>query len=123
MLPAGKEDAGVKLTVYRTENTDPYVNLAVEEYLTYACGEDEVILFADIVGGSPLSFAADVLAEKGLLGNTLMVGGMNLPLVLTTVLMKDTMDLEDIKEDILPDAADALKVFEVAVDDSADDDI
>ena len=45
MLPAGKEDAGVKLTVYRTENTDPYVNLAVEEYLTYACGEDEVILF------------------------------------------------------------------------------
>ncbi len=85
--------------------------------------EDEVILFADIVGGSPLSFAADVLAEKGLLGNTLMVGGMNLPLVLTTVLMKDTMDLEDIKEDILPDAADALKVFEVAVDDSADDDI
>ena len=63
--------------------------------------DDEVILFADIVGGSPLSFAANVIAEKGLLGNTLMIGGMNLPLVLTTVLMKDTMELEDIKEDIL----------------------
>ena len=85
--------------------------------------DDEVILFADIVGGSPLSFAANVIAEKGLLGNTLMIGGMNLPLVLTTVLMKDTMELEDIKEDILSEAAEALKVFEVAVDEGADDDI
>ena len=48
--------------------------------------EDEIILFADLVGGSPLSFAANVLAEEGLLGRTLMIGGMNLPLVLTTVL-------------------------------------
>jgi hypothetical protein len=31
------------------------------------------------------------------------------------------MDLEDIKEDILPDAVDALKVFEIAVEDSEDD--
>jgi PTS system N-acetylgalactosamine-specific IIA component len=85
--------------------------------------DDEVILFADIVGGSPLSFAANLIAEKGLLGNTLMIGGMNLPLVLTTVLMKDTMELEDIKEDILSEAAEALKVFEVAVDEGADDDI
>ena len=30
--------------------------------------EDEIILFADLVGGSPLSFAANVLAEEGLLG-------------------------------------------------------
>ena len=35
----------MKLTVYKTDNTDPYVNLAAEEYLTFSCGEDEVILF------------------------------------------------------------------------------
>ena len=35
----------MKLTVYRTDNTDPYVNLALEEHLTFSCGEDEVILF------------------------------------------------------------------------------
>ena len=34
--------------------------------------EDEIILFADLVGGSPLSFAANVLAEEGLLGRTLI---------------------------------------------------
>lgn len=35
----------MKLTVYRTDNTDPYVNLAMEEHLTFSCEEDEVILF------------------------------------------------------------------------------
>ncbi len=85
--------------------------------------EDEIILFADLVGGSPLSFAANVLAEEGLLGRTLMIGGMNLPLVLTTVLSKDMMELEDIKTEILPDAVEGLKVFEVVSEESADDDI
>ena len=85
--------------------------------------EDEIILFADLVGGSPLSFAANVLAEEGLLGRTLMIGGMNLPLVLTTVLSKDMMELEDIKSEILPDASEGLKVFEVVSEESADDDI
>ena len=91
------------------------------ELISPVTEEDEIILFADIVGGSPLSFAANVIAERGLLKNTLMIGGMNLPLVLTTVLMKDTMELDDIKEDILPDAVDALKVFEIAVEESEDD--
>ena len=45
--------------------------------------EDEIILTADIIGGSPLTTALDVLTEKGLLGKTLAIGGMNLPLVLT----------------------------------------
>ena len=85
--------------------------------------EDEIILFADLVGGSPLSFAANVLAEEGLLDRTLMIGGMNLPLVLTTVLSKDMMELEDIKTEILPDAVEGLKVFEVVSEESADDDI
>ena len=85
--------------------------------------EDEIILFADLVGGSPLSFAANVLAEEGLLDRTLMIGGMNLPLVLTTVLSKDMMELEDIKTEILPDAVEGLKVFEVVAEESADDDI
>ena len=85
--------------------------------------EDEIILFADLVGGSPLSFAANVLAEEGLLGRTLMIGGMNLPLVLTTVLSKDMMELEDIKTEMLPHAVEGLKVFEVVSEESADDDI
>lgn len=35
----------MKLTIYRTDNTNPYDNLATEEMLTFSCPEDEVILF------------------------------------------------------------------------------
>lgn len=86
--------------------------------------EDEIIMFADIVGGSPLSTAANVIAEEGLLGKTLMIGGMNLPLVLTGVLSKDDMTFDEIREEIISDAQAGVKEFSVAVsDESADDDI
>jgi lipoate-protein ligase A len=35
----------MKLTVIQTDNTDPYVNLATEEYITFNAEEDEIILF------------------------------------------------------------------------------
>ena len=85
--------------------------------------EDEIIMFADIVGGSPLSTAANVIAEEGLLDKTLMIGGMNLPLVLTGVLSKDDMTFDEIKTELLEDAAAGLKVFSVETEDGADDDI
>ena len=61
----------------------------VRELLSVVGEDDEIIMFADIVGGSPLATAANVIAEKGLLARTTMIGGMNLPLVLTAVLGKD----------------------------------
>ena len=85
--------------------------------------EDEIIMFADIVGGSPLSTAANVIAEEGLLDKTLMIGGMNLPLVLTGVLSKDDMTFDEIKTELLEDAAAGVKVFSVETDAGADDDI
>ena len=85
--------------------------------------DDDLILFADIVGGSPLSTAANVIAEEGLLGKTLMIGGMNLPLVLTGVLSKDDMSFDEIRTEILGDAAEGLKEFSVAAEADSDDDI
>jgi PTS system N-acetylgalactosamine-specific IIA component len=85
--------------------------------------DDDLILFADIVGGSPLSTAANVIAEEGLLDKTLMIGGMNLPLVLTGVLSKDDMSFDEIRTEILGDAAEGLKEFSVAAEADADDDI
>ena len=35
----------MKLTIYRTDNTNPYENLATEEMLTFSCEEDEVIFY------------------------------------------------------------------------------
>lgn len=85
--------------------------------------EDEIALFADIVGGSPLTTAANVIAEKGLLDRTVMVGGMNLPLVLSTILTKDFA--EDFKEHVrsamVAEAKEMIQEFTIAVEEESDD--
>lgn len=83
--------------------------------------EDEILLFGDLVGGSPLTTAANVIAEKGLLERTVMMGGMNLPLALSAVLMKDGMELADLPGMLIPEARDELKEFQITGDDAEDD--
>ncbi len=83
--------------------------------------EDEILLFGDLVGGSPLTTAANVIAEQGLMGKTVMLGGMNLPLALSAVLMKDTMDTKELVEMLIPEAREELKRFEVESNESEDE--
>ena len=85
--------------------------------------EDEIILLGDLIGGSPLTTALNVINEKGLTDNTVVLGGMNLPLALTTVLMKDNMDKEMLPQAVLGEAHEALKEFKLVSDDSEEDDI
>ena len=61
--------------------------------------------------------------KKGLTNNTVVLGGMNLPLALTTVLMKDNMDKEMLPQAVLGEAHEALKEFKLASDDDEEDDI
>ncbi len=84
--------------------------------------EDEILLFADLIGGSPLATAADVIAAEGRMGQTTMVGGMNLPLVLSAAMMKDAMDTKDLIETLLPEAREMLQEFRIE-DSGADDEI
>lgn len=83
--------------------------------------EDEILLFGDLVGGSPLTTAANVIAEQELMDRTVMVGGMNLPLVLSAVLMKDTMETEDMIAMLLLEAREELKEFQITNEESEDD--
>ena len=46
-------------------------------------GEDQVILLADILSGSPFTNALSVLDEKGMLEDSLVIAGMNMPLAIT----------------------------------------
>ncbi len=85
--------------------------------------DDEILLFGDLVGGSPLTTASNVIAEAGLLDRTVIIGGMNLPLVLSAVLMKDTMETEDLAAMLIPEAREELKEFHVDVDAGTEDDI
>ena len=83
--------------------------------------EDEIILTADIIGGSPLTTALDVLTERGLLGKTLAIGGMNLPLVLTAAFADADTPLEELEQELTGEAKDQIKRFDLGGDE--DDDI
>lgn len=75
-------------------------------------------LLGDIIGGSPLTNATNVLVNKGI--KTVILGGMNLPLALTTVLMKDTVSLDEIANQVLEQARMAMQEFKI-VEESEED--
>ena len=84
--------------------------------------DDSVILLADILSGSPFTNALAVLDEKGLMPNTLVIAGMNMPLAITAVLMKDNFDdAELLKETLLSEGHAGLTEFKVESDDAEDD--
>ena len=83
--------------------------------------EDEIILTADIIGGSPLTTALCVLTEKGLLARTLAIGGMNLPLVLTAAFADADTPLDELEAELTGEAKDQIKRFALGGDE--DDDI
>ncbi|WP_369350346.1 PTS sugar transporter subunit IIA [Streptococcus hillyeri] len=84
--------------------------------------EDRVIVLADIVGGSPLTTACGVLEEKGLLSSATVLGGMNLPMAVTSVVMKDVLDGTDFVQAVLPEATAALQEFKVQAEELEDED-
>ena len=94
----------------------------LEEKLEVVKPEDEVLLYGDIIGGSPLTTAANVISQKGLLGQTHMVGGVNLPFILASALMKDNLETGTLIDTLISEARGALQTFEVSLDDEASDD-
>ena len=62
-----------------------------------------------------------MIAELDLIDRTVMIGGMNLPLALSAVLMKDSMELSELKEMLLPEAREELKEFTVVKENEEDE--
>lgn len=86
--------------------------------------EDEIILLGDIVGGSPLTNAIEQVSIKGLIEKTVIFGGVNLAMALTATLMKDGVDTDTLKENLISEAKDAIKEFVMTpVNDDDEDDI
>lgn len=81
----------------------------------------DIVVLADIIGGSPLTTAMNTLANLNRLDKTIAIGGMNLPLALTTVLMKDAFEGQDLVNNVLGEATQALKQFVLEVNDEEDD--
>ena len=116
MLAGNREDF-LSVGLENGKSVDEFTALFTEKVKDIST-DDEVILLGDIIGGSPLTNATNVLVNKGI--KTVILGGMNLPLALTTVLMKDTVSLDEIADQVLEQARMAMQEFKI-VEESEDD--
>lgn len=116
MLAGNREDI-LSVGLEIGKSVDEFVALFTEKVKDIST-DDEVILLGDIIGGSPLTNATNVLVNKGI--KTVILGGMNLPLALTTVLMKDTVSLDEIADQVLEQARMAMQEFKI-VEESEED--
>lgn len=92
----------------------------VQELLGWLGTSDELLVLADLIGGSPLTTVLDVLQEKGMLTNTAVLGGMNLPMALNAVLCKD-QGIREMKQIILQEAT--ASISEMTLQNEEEEDI
>ena len=91
------------------------------ELVAPIAADDEVILLCDILGGSPMTKSLEVLSERGLLDTAIVLTGMNMPMAMTAVIMKE--DREALKNTIISEAQNAVAEFKPVADEDSDDDI
>ena len=84
--------------------------------------EDEVIVMADLISGSPLATTMNAIAEKLDLGKVRAVAGMNLPMALTAV-ENEEESLEDTVAAMMEVAKDQITTFNLDAGTESDDDI
>ncbi len=82
---------------------------------------DDVLLLGDIVGGSPLTNAMNVLQERGLLAHAAVFGGMGLPMAMTAAMQLQNDNLDSLKQMMLQEARDGAREIVVAADDDEDE--
>lgn len=87
MLVGQRED--VLKVSFRDGMALPAFQEQVREVTASITAEDEVIVLADLVNGSPLTTTMAVLAEGPGLANIRAVGGMNLPMAVTAIECED----------------------------------
>ena len=83
--------------------------------------EDEIIVLADLVSGSPLTTTMAAISEKLGLQNVRAIGGMNLPMALTASMMKDALDGDSLAEALLQESRNGIQRMALDVGDEEED--
>ena len=117
---AGERDDVIAVGLENGKSAEQFAQIFADA-ISKITADDEIILLGDIIGGSPLTTAMNVITGKGFMKTTTVIGGMNLPLALTTVLMKDAFDRETLTAQVLSEAAESLKEFKVASEETDDE--
>lgn len=85
--------------------------------------DDEFVILADIIGGSPLTTFLNVFSARGYLDRAVVLGGMNFTMALTATVSLDTMDKDAIAKAALNEAGTAIQQYQVPSATDDDDDI
>lgn len=93
----------------------------VNELLAGMDKDAEVIVLADIIGGSPLTTTLKVLSKNELLQKSVVFGGVNLPLAINAVLMKDSVGMSELKEVIINESKEAIKELDLNLENNEDE--
>lgn len=75
--------------------------------------EDEFVVLADIIGGSPLTSFLNIFSELGYLDQSVVLGGMNFSMALTAVVSLDLLSKEKLAETALSEGKKAMKKYEI----------
>lgn len=121
MFAEDKIDQVIAVGLENGKSVDDFA-VTFREAISGLTQEDSVVVLADIVGGSPLTTACSVLAELGKLDSAVVLGGMNLPMAVTSIVMKDVLEGADFAAAVLPEAQAALQEFKVTSDNDEDED-
>ena len=121
MFAGDKTDQVIAVGLKAGKSVDDFA-LEFRQALAGLAEEDQVIVLSDIVGGRPLTTACNVLAELGKLDTAVVLGGLNLTMALTGLVMKDMLEGKELARTILSEASAALQEFEVATDSDEEDD-
>lgn len=108
MLAGGEREDILSASMEDGMGADAFVE-RFEHTIAPVKEEDELILLADIIGGSPLTNALNVLSQKGMLAKTTAFGGMNLPMALTAAMMKDALPAEQLKASLIQESQNAIQ--------------
>lgn len=119
---AGDRDTVLSTSLKDGMGADEYA-ANVEKMVANITPEDKLVVLADIMGGSPLTTAMNVLAEKGLLANTKAFTGMNLPMALTVILAGEGLEGSDLSEAVLGETRTAVQEFVIPTDDEDEEDL
>lgn len=121
MFAGDKTDQVIAVGLKEGKSVDDFA-IDFRQALAGLSTEDTVLVLADIVGGSPLTTACNVLSELGKLNTAVVLGGLNLTMALTGLVMKDMLEGKDLAQAILSEASAALQEFDVTASDEDDED-
>lgn len=77
---------------------------------------EQIVVLADLKGGSPYTAAVTLLSEKELLSKSKIITGLNLPMLLSTLFAEGTIKDSDV-EDIINFAKEGITKFEIEKND------